>query len=77
MHDSFDFDDVHMELGNLAEDFRLVICSILMPSQPFASKSITMPNDLNEEIKITWEVLKLQLILYKKTRVFHYNFFFF
>jgi len=76
MHDSFDSDDVHMELGNLVEDFGLVVNSILLPSQPFASKSIAMPNDFDEKIEITWQVLKAQLIFNKKTWVFHYRFFF-
>ncbi len=66
MHDSFDCDDVHMELGNSAEDSRLVLSLILMPSQPSASKSIALPNDLDEKIEIAWEVLKVQLILNKK-----------
>jgi hypothetical protein len=34
-----------------------------MLSQPFASKSIAMPNDFDEKLKITWEVLKAQFIL--------------
>jgi hypothetical protein len=38
----------------------------LMPSQPSASKSIALPNDLDEKIEIAWEVLKVQLILNKK-----------
>jgi hypothetical protein len=66
MHDSFDCDDVHVELGNLVEDSRLVVSSILMSNRPFASKSIAMPNDLDEKIEIAWEVLKAQLILNKK-----------
>jgi hypothetical protein len=32
MHDGFDCDDVHMELGNLVEDFGLEVSLILMPS---------------------------------------------
>jgi hypothetical protein len=35
-----------------------------------------MPNDLDEEIEITWEVLKGQLILNKKTWVLTYRLFF-
>ncbi len=53
MHNSFDCDDVHLELGNLVEDFGPIVSSILMPSWPFAFKNIAMPNDLDEEIKIT------------------------
>jgi hypothetical protein len=52
MHDNFDCDDIYVELGDLIEYFELVICSILMPSWPFASKSITLPNDLDEKIEI-------------------------
>jgi len=52
MHDNFDCDDVHVELGNLAEDSRLVVSSILMSSRPFAFKIIAVPNDLDEEIEI-------------------------
>jgi hypothetical protein len=76
MHDGFDCDDVHMELGNLVEDYRLVVSSILIPSWPYASKSIAMPNDLDEEIEIAWEVFQAQLILNKKTWVLHYRLFF-
>jgi hypothetical protein len=76
MHDSFDCDDVHVQLGNLVEDSMLVISSILMPSRPCAFKSIAMPNDLDEEIEITWEVLKPQLIANKKRWVLHYRLFF-
>jgi hypothetical protein len=47
-----------------------------MPSRPFASKSIAMPNDLDEKIKIACEVLKAQPILNKKIGVFYYRFFF-
>jgi hypothetical protein len=32
MHDKFDYDDVHVKLGNLFEDSRLVFSSILMAS---------------------------------------------
>jgi hypothetical protein len=35
-----------------------------------------MPKDLDEEIKITWEVFKAQLILNKKTWVLHDRLFF-
>jgi hypothetical protein len=45
-----------------------------MPSRPFAVKNIAMPNDLDEEIKFAWEVLKVQLMLKKKTWVLHYRF---
>jgi hypothetical protein len=60
---SFDCDDVHVQLRNLFEDFVQIVNSILMPSRPCASKSIAMPNDLDEEIEIAWEVLKPQLII--------------
>jgi hypothetical protein len=43
MNDGFDCDDVHVELGNLVEDFGLVVNSIFIPSQPFASKSVAIP----------------------------------
>jgi len=35
-----------------------------------------MPNDLDEKIEIAWEVLKVQLIVNKKTWVLHYRLFF-
>jgi hypothetical protein len=54
---------------------RLVVSSILMLRQPSTSKSIMIPNDLDEEIEITWEVLKPQLILNKKTWNPHYRLF--
>ncbi len=75
MQDDLDCDDIHMELGNLVENSRQVVNSILLPSQPCASKSIAMPNDFNEKIEIAWQVLKVQLIFNKKTWVFHYRFF--
>jgi hypothetical protein len=50
MHDDFDCDDVHVELGNLVEDFQVVISTILMPSWPSTYKTIAMPNDLDEKI---------------------------
>jgi hypothetical protein len=65
MHDNFDYDDVHVELGNLAESWP-VVSSIVMSSWPFAFKIIAMPNDLDKEIEIAWEVLKAQLMLKKK-----------
>ncbi len=68
MHDDFDFDDGHLELGNFS-----AISSILMSSQPFTSKTIMIPNDLDEEI--VWEVLKPQLILNQKTWDLHYKLF--
>jgi hypothetical protein len=52
MHDGFDCDDVHVEVGNLAEHSKLIVNSILMPSRPCVSKSIAMPNDLDEKVKI-------------------------
>jgi len=58
MHDGFDCDDVHVEVGNLAEHSKLIVNSILMPSRPCVSKSIAMPNDLDEKVKIAQEVLK-------------------
>jgi hypothetical protein len=75
MHDGFDCDDIHMELRNLVEDSRQGVNSILLPSQPFASKSIAMPNEFREKIEIAWQVLKVQLIFNKKTWVFHYRIF--
>jgi hypothetical protein len=66
MNDGFDCDDVRVELRNLVEDFGLVVNSIFIPSQPSASKSVGMPNDLDEKIEIAWEVLKGQLIVNKK-----------
>jgi hypothetical protein len=76
MHDDFDCDDVHVELGELAEDFKPIVSSILMPTQLCAFKSIPMPNDLDEKIKIEWEILKVQPIVNKKTLVLHYRLFF-
>jgi hypothetical protein len=74
MHDGFDCDDIHVELRNLVDSGR-VVNSILLPSQPSASKSIAMRNDFDEKIEIAWQVLKVQLIFHKKTWVFHYRFF--
>jgi hypothetical protein len=38
-----------------------------MPSGPSTSESIMIPKDLEEEIEIAWEVLKVQVVLNKKT----------
>jgi len=34
-----------------------------MPNEPSTFESIAMPIDLEEEVEITWEVLKVQFIL--------------
>jgi hypothetical protein len=62
-----------LELKNLVNDFGPIVGSILMPSGPFAFESITTPNDLDEEAKIAWEVLKAQFILNKKAWVIHHQ----
>ncbi len=72
MHEGFDCDGVHLESRNLTKDFRSIVDSISMPIEPFASKNIATPNDLNEEIEITWEVLKVQLNLHQKAWVPHH-----
>jgi hypothetical protein len=63
MHEGFDYDDVRLESENLIKDSRLVVGLISTLSGPFTSKSIATPSDFDEEAKITWEVLKVQLIL--------------
>jgi hypothetical protein len=52
-----------LDSENLVEDFRLIVGLILMLSEPSACESIAMPSDVDEEGKIIWEVLKVQLIL--------------
>ncbi len=52
---------------------RLVVSSILMPSQPSTSKNIMSHNNLHELIEFAWEVLKPHLILNKKTLDPHYK----
>jgi len=56
MHDNFDCCDVHLELKNLTKGSGLIVGLILMPNGPSTFESITMPNDLDEEAKIAWEV---------------------
>jgi hypothetical protein len=51
-HEGFDCNDVHLELANLVENYRLVIGSISTPSGPFAYENITTPSDLDEEVEI-------------------------
>jgi hypothetical protein len=63
MHQGFDCDDVHLKLGNLTKDFRLVVHLILRPNEPSTFENIAMPNDLDDEVEIAWEVLKVQFIL--------------
>jgi len=43
----------------LVEDFGLVVGSILTSNVPFAFESIATPNNLDEETKIAWEILKV------------------
>jgi hypothetical protein len=63
MHQGFDCDDVHLKLGNLIEDSGPIVHSILTPNEPSSFESIIMPSDLDEEVEIAWEVLKVQFIL--------------
>jgi hypothetical protein len=39
MHDVFDYDDVHLELGNIAKDSRPLVGSISTSSESYDSKS--------------------------------------
>jgi hypothetical protein len=59
MHEGFNCDDAHLELGNLVKDFGPIVGLILTPNGSFTFESIVMPNNLGEEIKIAWEVLKV------------------
>jgi hypothetical protein len=52
-----------LKLGNLTKDYGPIVHSILTPSEPSTFESITMPSDLDEEVEITWKVLKVQFIL--------------
>jgi hypothetical protein len=58
---------------NLAKGFGPIVSLMLTPNGPFAFENIAMPNDLDEDVKIEREVLKVQLILNFKTWVFHYR----
>jgi hypothetical protein len=58
MHEGFDYNDVYLESKNLVKYSRPIVALILMLSEPSTSKSITTPNDLDEEAEIAWEVLK-------------------
>jgi hypothetical protein len=73
MHEGFDCNDVHLESGNLVKYSKPIVGLISMLSEPSTSKSITMPSDLDEEIEIAWEVLKVQFILNQKILVPHYK----
>ncbi len=59
MQRSFNCDDAHLESGNLVEDFGPIVGSILTSTIPFAFESIATPNNLDEETKIAWEILKV------------------
>jgi hypothetical protein len=64
VHEGFDCDDVHLELENLIKDSKQpIVGSISTLNGPSAFESIATPNDLDEEAKIAWEVLKAQFIL--------------
>ncbi len=65
-----------MDLENLVEDSRLLVGWISMLRGPSACENIATPSDLDEEAKIAWEVLKVQLILNLKTWVLHHMLFF-
>jgi hypothetical protein len=43
MHDSFDYDDVHVQLGNLVEDSMLISSSILMQVDHVHLKALQCP----------------------------------
>jgi hypothetical protein len=73
MNEGFDCDDAHLELNNLVEDSKQVVSLISTTSGPSTFESIATPNDLYEEVKIAWEVLKAQLIMNKKTWVPHHK----
>jgi hypothetical protein len=64
VHEGFDCDDAHLELNNLIKDSRwLVVGSISTLSRPSAFESIVVLSELDEEVKIAWEVLMAQFIL--------------
>jgi hypothetical protein len=67
MHEGFDYDDAHLESGNLTKDFGLLVGSISTLNGPFTFESIATPDDFDEKAKNAWEVLKAQFILNKKT----------
>jgi len=71
MHEGFDCNDAHLESGNLVKYSRPIVRLISMLSKPSTSKSITMPSDLDEEVEIAREVLKVQFILNQKTLIPH------
>jgi hypothetical protein len=75
MHEDFDCDDVHLESRNWVKDYEPVVGSISTPNAAYAFGSIATPNDLNEEAKFAWEVLKVQLILNQKACVLHHKLF--
>jgi hypothetical protein len=52
VHEGFDGNDAHLELGNLIENSRLVVGSISTPSGPFAFENMATPSDLDEEVEI-------------------------
>jgi hypothetical protein len=62
MHEGFDCDVAHLESRNLAKDLWPLVGLISTLSGPSTSKGIATSRDLDEETKITWEVLKAQLI---------------
>jgi hypothetical protein len=76
MHEGFDCDDAHLESKNLAEDFRQVVGLISTTSGSSTFENITTLSDLYEEIKIAWEVLKIQLIMNEKAWVPPHKLFF-
>jgi hypothetical protein len=76
MHEGFDYDDVHLESKNLAEDSKQVVGLISTTNGPSTLESITTGIDLYEEVNIAWEVLKVQFIMNKKARVLHHKLFF-
>jgi hypothetical protein len=76
MYDASNSSDVHLEFGNLLEDSKPQVGSILTPSVPSIYENIVNPTDLDVKSETTWEVFKIQFILNQKKWVLHHMLFF-
>jgi hypothetical protein len=63
----FDYDGVDDLAMGLTKDSRLLVNSISALNGPFAFESITTQSNLDLNIDVAWETLKMQLTLNQKS----------
>jgi hypothetical protein len=63
----FDYDGVDDLAMGLTKDAKLLVNSISTLNGPFAYESITTQSNLDLNVNVAWETLKMQLTLNKKS----------